>query len=411
MDSNNMEGLSPAIVIGAVLAVTFVIIAVRFLWVSGLELIHRDPESGERGIAQFAVTELRSLVTTIAGPKGAVTLSIIMTIPLTMTDGTPFASRDLIIFITSGVILCTLLLANFVLPLLSPIEHDENADKEMTQARILVLEKTVQKMRRVLDHYADADFAPAFRITLMHYRVRLMRERLSIENCGDLLGQMIREVLAVQQARADEIQSDVWHVPETERLAYYSTLPMIRESIGYFDGAENVGSRFETRKGRFLMRLARLNKKAADYDDEQQSRILYDTLIFALDLEHAAIQYLQEIRDSADPQRKQIAEVLIDEHEAALQSLWSRINYGQETKMEEIDEFIHEPHHELPEGMKNTTMDQFRKAIHYNDEADANGLQIELDKIKECRLDGSITAEQAKAMREEIYLMQTALLE
>ncbi|MBE6045853.1 MAG: sodium:proton exchanger, partial [Clostridiales bacterium] len=111
LDADNMEGLSPAHVIVAVLAVTFVIIAVRFLWVSGLELIHRNPENGERGAAHFAATELQSLVTTIAGPKGAVTLSIIMTIPLTMTDGTAFASRNLIIFITSGAILCTLLLA------------------------------------------------------------------------------------------------------------------------------------------------------------------------------------------------------------------------------------------------------------------------------------------------------------
>ena len=281
----------------------------------------------------------------------------------------------------------------------------------MTRARIRVLEKTVQEMREVLEHYAEADFAPAFRITLMRYRVRLMRERLSMETCGDLLEQMIREVLDVQQARADEIQAGVWHVPEIERLAYYSILPMIRESVGYFAGAEKVGSRFETRKGRFLMRLAGLNKKVADYDDERQARVYYDTVIFALDLEQAAIRYLQEILKGDDPQRARVAEVLLEEHEAALQSLWGRINYGQETKLEEVDEFIHETHHQLPEGMKNTTMEQFRKAWHYHDEADANGMQIELDKIRECRLDGTITAEQAKTMREEIYLMQTALVE
>ena len=411
LDTDNMEGLSPTYVIVAVLAVTFVIIAVRFLWISGLELVHRNPENGERGIAHFAATELQSLVTTIAGPKGAVTLSIIMTIPLTMTDGTAFASRNLIIFITSSAILCTLLLANFVLPLLAPIKHDEDETSELSQARILVLEKTVREMREILNEYADEDFIPAFRITLMRYRVRLMRERLQMDSCGDQLGQMISEVLDVQQARADEIQKDSWHMPETERLAYYSILPMIRESVGYFAGAEKVGSRFETRKGRLLMRLASLTKKTANYDDERQARIYYDTVIFALDLEYAAIQYLQGIRDSSDSQRAQIAEVLLEEHEASLQSLWGRLNYGQETKMEEVDEFIHEPHNQLPEGMENKTMEQFRKSWHYHDEADANAMQIELDKIRECRFDGSISAHAAKALRDEVYLMQTAFLE
>ena len=411
LDTDNMEGLSPAHVIVAVLAVTFVIIAVRFLWISGLELIHRDPESGERGAAHFAATELQSLVTTFAGPKGAVTLSIIMTIPLTMTDGTAFASRNLIIFITSSAILCTLLLANFVLPLLAPIEHDEDESRELSHARILVLEKTVREMREILNEYADEDFIPAFRITLMRYRVRLMRERLQMDSCGAQMSQVISEVLDVQQARADEIQKGSWHLPETERLAYYSILPMIRESVGYFAGAEKIGSRFETRKGRLLMRLASLKKKVADYDDERQARIYYDTVIFALDLEHAAIQYLQGIRESSDPQRAQIAEVLLEEHEASLQSLWGRLNYGQETKMEEVDEFIHEPHNQLPEGMENKTMEQFRKAWHYHDEADANAMQIELEKIRECRFDGSISAHTAKALRDEVYLMQTAFLE
>lgn len=410
MEASNMEGLSPAIVIGAVFAVTFVIIAIRFLWVSGLELVHRDPETGRRGSAHFAATVLRSLVTTIAGPKGAVTLSIIMTIPLTMEDGTPFAQRDLIIFITSGVILCTLLLANFVLPLLAPIEHDENEAAELVSARTLVLEKTVREIRDVLDEYPDADFTPALRITLMRYRVRLMRERLSREQCGAQLGQVIQEVLHAQQARADEIQRGSWHIPEAERLSYYSILPMIRESVGYFAGAEKVGSRFETRKGRMLMRLAGLNKNIADFEDEKQARVYYDTVIFALDLEYTAIRYLQNVKAGDDPQRSRIADVLLEEHEAALQSLWGRINYGQETKLEEVDEFIHGMHENLPDGMKNNTMEQFRKAWHFHDEADANAMQIELDKIRECRLEGSISAQAAKTLREEVYLMQTALL-
>ena len=411
MAKEDMGGFSPAIVILAVLAVTFVIIATRFLWVSGLELVHRDPETGQRGAANFSKTALQSLVTTIAGPKGAVTLSIIMTIPLVMEDGTPFAQRNLIIFITSAVILCTLLLANFVLPLLAPIEHDAAAEEDMCHARVRVLEKTIREMRRVLHEHADADFAPALRMTLMRYRVRLMKERLSMESCGAMIGQMIREVLDVQQAKADEIRKDSWRTPEVEKVIHNDILPMIRESIGYFAGAEKVGSRFRPRNGRILKGMAKLQKNAINYDDDDQVRLYFDAVVFAMDLEHEAVHYLQAVREEGDPQRTQVAEVLLEEHEAALQSLWGRINYGQETKFEEIDAFIHASRDQLPEGMKKNTKEQIRKAVHYHDEADGNAMQIELEKIRECRIDGSITAEQAKEMRSEIYLMQTALLE
>ncbi|MBQ6400824.1 MAG: Na+/H+ antiporter [Firmicutes bacterium] len=411
MEADHVEGLSPIIVILAVLAVTFAIMSIRFLWVSGLELIHRDPETGERGTAHFGRTILQALVTTIAGPKGAVTLSIIMTLPLAMRDGTPFAQRDVIIFITSGVILCTLLLANFVLPLLAPIEHDADAEEDMCHARVRVLEKTVREMRRVLQEHEEEDFAPALRVTLMRYRVRLMRERLSMESCGAMLSQMIQEVLDVQQARSDELEKTADHISETERLAYDSILPMIRESIGYFGGAERVGSRPGLKRDKTYRNLTRLYKKTDAFDDDEKARLYYGAVVFAMDLEHEAVHYLQEICGEGDRERAQVAEVLLEEHEAALQSLWGRINYGQDTKFEEIDAFIHSSHDQLPVGMKNNSMDEVRKATHYHDEADANALQIELEMIRECRLEGTITGDQAKAMREEVYLMQTALLE
>ena len=90
-------------------------------------------------------------------------------------------------------------------------------------------------------------------------------------------------------------------------------------------------------------------QRRARYGEEENKAA---SQIFALDLEYAAIKYLQEIREGSDPQRTQIAEVLLEEHDAALQSLWGRINYGQETKLEAVDEFIHETHDQLPEGME-----------------------------------------------------------
>ncbi len=182
-------------------------------------------------------------------------------------------------------------------------------------------------------------------------------------------------------------------------------------SFQFAIAAALTGARFETSKGRLMLKLLGWKRRVMDYDDEKKARVYFDTVVFALDLEYTAIRYLQGICREEDPERARLAGVLLEEHKAALQSLWGRINYGQEVKLEEVDVFVHTMGQSLPEGMLNRTMEQFRKAFAFNNEADANAMQIEMEKIRECRRDGSITEEQSWRLREEVYLMQTALLE
>ncbi|MBQ9061095.1 MAG: Na+/H+ antiporter [Firmicutes bacterium] len=410
MNPDAMGGTPPAVVIGAMLAVTAAVVLMRFLWLSAQELIHKDPDSGLRGMAHPGRTIRNALVTTIAGPKGAVTLSIIMTIPLFVGAGNAFPQRETIIFITSGVILCTLLLADLLLPRLAPKAEDADETMRLEKARTLVLEATVDEMRAVLDEYPDAEFTPAMRLALVRYRVRLMRHRLSMEHCGQVMEKMILEVLRVQQKRADEIQQqDHPEITVGQALPYFAELPGIRSSIGYFGGAENVGARFHSRKGRLLLRLARFKRR--DYDDDQKARIYYDTVLFAIDLEHAAMDYLQTVKETDDPTRSRVASVLLEEHEAALESLWGRLNYGQDRRREDTRDLEHGIHEGMPQGIRNTTGEQFRKAWHFADEADANALQIELDQIRRLRAEGKISEHDTRTLREEVYLMQTSLME
>ena len=193
-----MDGVRPSVVIFAMLAVTVTIIVMRLLWITVLELFHKDPESGSRGIARPGQTVYQALVTTIAGPKGAVTLSIILTIPLYGHSGRIFPYRDLIIFVTSGVILCTLLLADVVLPRLAPKKTDEDEEAQLQTARISVLEGVVRELRALLDENPDSEYVPAGRLTLMRYRTRLMHQRFIMEGHGSELEQLMKEILEVQ---------------------------------------------------------------------------------------------------------------------------------------------------------------------------------------------------------------------
>ena len=127
------------------LIVTVVLLGVRFIWLVGQEYL----ENRKHGAKLFSKeTAYSALLMTIAGPKGAVTLSIIFTMPVLLNSEAFFPERSLIIFLASGVILLTLLLSNFVLPLFAPrrnLTHEEMTAKERdTQASIDVLRSVVQ---------------------------------------------------------------------------------------------------------------------------------------------------------------------------------------------------------------------------------------------------------------------------
>lgn len=103
-----------------VFGLTFVLLATRFLWVLAMDLYHVRRDEKRR----FGKGDLRSaLITTFCGAKGTITLSIMFSIPAYAVYGppnVPFPQRELLIFLACGVIVCTLLLATFVVPLLAP---------------------------------------------------------------------------------------------------------------------------------------------------------------------------------------------------------------------------------------------------------------------------------------------------
>lgn len=129
------------------------------------------------------------LVTTIAGAKGAVTLSIILTLPLTTQSGAAFPQRDLLITIAAGVILATLLLADNLLPVLSKSpEADSDLPERLHKGEIAVLEATLGELRSMLQsENAKAKYLPALRLTITRYTNRLFASRITVPGSGELV--------------------------------------------------------------------------------------------------------------------------------------------------------------------------------------------------------------------------------
>lgn len=81
------------------------------------------------------------VVSTVAGMRGAVSLAIALSVPLTAPDGTVLAGRDDIIFVTAGVILLSLLVQGPLLPAVVrwaryPVDRGEDEEFELAERSI-----------------------------------------------------------------------------------------------------------------------------------------------------------------------------------------------------------------------------------------------------------------------------------
>lgn len=384
-----------------IVAVTALVILVRFVWVSILDLIAVDPHTGKRGAHNVAHTLHDSLVTTIAGPKGAVTLSIIFTIPATLADGSPFPERDLIIFLTAGVILLTLILADSVLPLLSPSDDAGTDEAKIREGTIKVLERTIYELESMVEKGTRPEYEPATRLTIRSYRVRQMHERLQQEGCGDILSELMDEVAEVQQRRADELQKEggLEQLSVSDASAYFAALRSIRASIGYMGTNQKVGSRGLGLRGAIY--LARYRVPALRPQRKDEMRVYYDTCLFALELEQAAIDYLDGIiKADGTSRRASIAQVMSNGHELAMRSIEQRLVYGRDATDENRD---------ASSAAQRHFREQFRKAREYADAVDAGALSIELQEIRELLDQGEISESTANQLRENVYVLQMNL--
>jgi Na+/H+ antiporter len=120
-------------------------------------------------------------VTSLAGVRGAVSLSGVMTLPLFLENGSSFPARDLVILLAAGVIVVTLIAANVGLPsLLSGIrvppgtleqQQEDEARCAAARAAIVAIEDALHETEPAAD---DADlFAQAGARLVAHYREQI----------------------------------------------------------------------------------------------------------------------------------------------------------------------------------------------------------------------------------------------
>lgn len=163
-----------------VVAIMAGLAALRFTWVwvsLRITLLRRAPGGKTGARPPWRLVAAMSF----AGVRGAITLAGVLTLPLTLGDGTPFPGRELAVFLATGVILTSLVMASLGLPLLlrgltMPPEPSQQAEEDM--ARVAAAEAAIKAVERVQHALAegrdDADVYAAVGARIMDgYRERI----------------------------------------------------------------------------------------------------------------------------------------------------------------------------------------------------------------------------------------------
>ncbi len=128
-------------IIGYVFLITAVLLGIRFLW------SFATIRPAAYADTAHPVSRLRaSVIFSLSGARGAVTLSTVLSIPLMMGDGSAFPERDLLILLACGVILVSLVVTNFLLPLC--VEKKAEPDGEAENAACVeILQQVISTLK------------------------------------------------------------------------------------------------------------------------------------------------------------------------------------------------------------------------------------------------------------------------
>lgn len=195
------------------LAISAIVIALRFLWVYPAAHVPRwlsakarqDPSPGWKG----------PLVISWAGMRGVVSLATALSIPMLMSDGIAFPQRNLIIFITFVVIFVTLVVQGLTLPFVIKLirlkEIDVIIPEEEQQAAIqLRLDNVALKLldEKFADSLKENELVGFYKSSL-EGRVRNTEARLQSLECVETEQQEIERyhtvLLTIYQQHRKEL--------------------------------------------------------------------------------------------------------------------------------------------------------------------------------------------------------------
>ena len=202
-----VSGSSAAVLLGQAALVSAVVIAVRLVWGFSVPYLVR---ALDRRPAQRArrVGARERLVASWSGMRGAVSLAAALALPLETSTGQPFPQRNLIIFVTFGVIFATLVLQGLSLPWLIRrlgLHRDDSEEQEELRGRLRATDAALTRLEELaVQEWTREDTVQRMR-GLYQFRRRRLKARAGyladdgVQDRSLAYQRLVRELLEAQR--------------------------------------------------------------------------------------------------------------------------------------------------------------------------------------------------------------------
>ncbi|TPN71044.1 Na+/H+ antiporter [Mesorhizobium sp. B1-1-1] len=193
-----------------VLLLTLCLIGLRFLWIWIGDMAGAvAARLGKRKAEPFGLRV--RLAGSVAGVRGAITLAGILSLPLTLQDGSPFPARDVVIFLAAGVIICSLAIASLALPKIARglVEPGEDpAAAEERRARVGVANAAIARIESIANEAGEGGAVEA-RLAVADSIVAGYRRRIAASDEADEARAEAREASRLElELRAAGIEAE-----------------------------------------------------------------------------------------------------------------------------------------------------------------------------------------------------------
>lgn len=218
-----------------VIAINLGLALLRFVWV-WVSLSWSYFTARQRGETNVPKVSWRLVAAiSVAGVRGAITLAGVLTLPLTLLDGSIFPARDLTIFLAAGVIILSLIAASMLLPHLLDGLHlptESAADDATDHARAAAAKaaiRAVEERTHELSHgHSDADmYADAAARVMDLYRRRLEGHIAGEDSMRARRINAIERKLRLAAIRAE--RDTLFALARTKRISDETARALIRE--------------------------------------------------------------------------------------------------------------------------------------------------------------------------------------
>ncbi|WP_418235986.1 Na+/H+ antiporter [Clostridium saccharoperbutylacetonicum] len=236
-----------------VFLITFALLIIRYLWV--LFMYISDTECKNEDYSKIF---LAALLTSLSGVRGAVTLATVLSIPLVLENGEPFPARTLILFLSVGIILTTLLITTFILPFFAKknIPEEANYLETLNKAQIKVWKNTIDKLKLEIE---NNKYIP---LTISEYKLRIHQLKRGNSyyknwNIGDKEEKKWMLVCFKKEIENTETLLQQGKISEATAYAYEKA---IRNKIKLISSVEGFSLRLKQAYARFAIMLSNIRR-------------------------------------------------------------------------------------------------------------------------------------------------------